>query len=187
MVDEMQTEARRERLVKWGFVAVAVALAAFAWHHRTSQSGNLAPVDSRRVMPSLTLMQLDGGTWRMADHRGQVVLINYWATWCGPCWEETPGLIRLAQELGPRGLAVVGISLDEGGRENVQKFVDEFSLPYPVAFPAPMSQIAREMEGIPTTILVDREGRVAKTYVGAVREADFKADVEVLLNEAAGR
>jgi cytochrome c biogenesis protein CcmG/thiol:disulfide interchange protein DsbE len=180
---EMRTEARRERLVKYGFVALAFVLAAFAWYHGTSQSGDLVPVGSRRVMPSLVLAQLDGGTWRMADHRGQVVLINYWATWCGPCWEETPGLIRLARELGPRGLAVAGVSLDEGGREKVQKFVDEFKLPYPVAFPEPMSQIARGREGVPTTILVDREGRVAKTYVGAVREGDFKEDVEALLGE----
>ena len=131
----------------------------------------------------LVMVQLDGGIWRMADHRGQVVLVNYWATWCEPCWEETPGLVRLSQELKPQGLAVVGVAIDEGGREKVKKFVDEFRVPYPVVLPARLSQVAYGLEGVPTSILVDREGRVAKTYVGAVRQADFETDIKVLLGE----
>ena len=119
----------------------------------------------------------------MKDHRGQVVLVNYWATWCGPCREEMPGLVRLSQELGPKGLAVVGVSVDEGSREKVQQFVDEFHVTYPVALQEPMSQMAQGMAGVPTTILVDRQGRVAKTYVGAVGERDFRQDVKILLAE----
>ena len=92
-------------------------------------------------------------------------------------------MIGLSQELGPKGLAVVGIAIDEGGREKVKKFVDEFHVPYPVALPEKMSQMEYGMAGVPTTVLVDRYGRVAKTYVGAVRQADFKTDVEVLLEE----
>jgi cytochrome c biogenesis protein CcmG/thiol:disulfide interchange protein DsbE len=174
---------RTDKLVRYGLAAVACVLAIFAWHHATSQAGGIEQIGSRRMMPELAPAQLGGGTWRMADHRGQVVLVNYWATWCGPCWEETPGLVRLAQELGPQGLAVVGISLDEGTHQKVQNFVDDFKVPYPVAFPAPMSQLAWGMQGVPTTILVDREGRVAKSYVGAVREQDFREDVLALLKE----
>jgi cytochrome c biogenesis protein CcmG, thiol:disulfide interchange protein DsbE len=177
---------RRARWIKFGAGVVAFALVAWAWHFGARQSGGIAPVSERRMMPALVLAQLDGGTWRMADHRGQVVLVNYWATWCGPCREETPGLVRLSRELGPKGLAVVGVSIDEGGRGKVQQFVDEFHVPYPVAFPEAMSPMAGGMAGVPTTILVDRGGRVAKTYVGAVREADFEADVDALLREGGG-
>ena len=134
-------------------------------------------------MPELVMAQLDGGTWRMGDHRGQVVLVNYWATWCGPCWEETPGLIRLSKKLGPKGLAIVGVAIDEGSNAKVKKFVDEFHVPYPIALPVRMSQIEFGMAGVPTTVLVDKHGRVAKTYVGAVRQADFAEDVGVLLRE----
>jgi cytochrome c biogenesis protein CcmG, thiol:disulfide interchange protein DsbE len=93
-------------------------------------------------------------------------------------------LVRLSQGLGPKGLAVVGVAIDEGGREKVKKFVDEFHVPYPVVMPERMSQMEYGLAGVPATILVDRQGRVAKTYVGAVREADFRTDVETLLAEA---
>jgi cytochrome c biogenesis protein CcmG, thiol:disulfide interchange protein DsbE len=182
-MDAMQSGGRRERWIRYGVAAVAFAVVAWAWHFGTRQSGGIAPVSERRVMPALVLAQLDGGTWRMEDHRGQVVLVNYWATWCGPCWEETPGLVRLSRELGSKELAVVGVSIDEGGKGKVQQFVDEFHVSYPVALQEPMSQMARGMAGVPTTILVDRQGRVAKTYVGQVDERDFRKDVQVLLGE----
>jgi cytochrome c biogenesis protein CcmG/thiol:disulfide interchange protein DsbE len=182
-MNAVHSGGRRERWIKYGAAAVAFALVAWVGHFGTRRSGGIAPVSERRAMPVLVLTQLDGGTWRMEDHHGQVVLVNYWATWCGPCWEETPGLVRLSRELGPKGLAVVGVSIDEGSRAKVQQFVDEFKLPYPVAFPEAMSQMSRGMAGVPTTILVDRQGRVAKTYVGEVEERDFREDVRVLLGE----
>jgi len=171
------------RWVRFAVGVVGFGIVAAAWHFGTLQSGGIRPAGERTAMPELVMAQLDGGTWRMADHRGQVVLVNYWATWCGPCWEETPGLIRLSQEMGPKGLAVVGVAIDEGGAEKVRKFVDEFRVPYPVVMPERMSQVEYGLEGVPTTILVDKQGRVAKAYVGAVRRADFKTDIEELLAE----
>jgi cytochrome c biogenesis protein CcmG/thiol:disulfide interchange protein DsbE len=173
----------RSRLVGYGAGLIGFAVLSGAWYFATRQSGGIAPMADRRAMPALVMTQLDGGTWRMAEHRGQVVLVNYWASWCGPCWEETPGLIRLSQELGPQGLAVVGVAVDEGGTAKVKQFVEEFHVPYPVALPEPGSQMAYGMEGVPTTVLVDRQGRVAKRYSGAVREADFRTDVVSLLAE----
>jgi cytochrome c biogenesis protein CcmG, thiol:disulfide interchange protein DsbE len=94
-----------------------------------------------------------------------------------------PGLVKLAREDGPKGLSLIGVSLDTGERTKVREFARRFDVPYPIAFPGKMSQISAGLEGIPTTILVDRKGRVAKSYVGAVRLADFEADVDVLLGE----
>ena len=176
-------DSRRTRWVQYGFAVVGAALLVFALMHEPRHSGGLKPVAERRPMPALVLDQMDGGVWRLADHRGQVVLINYWASWCTPCWKETPGLIRLSHELGPKGLAVVGVAMDEGGRDKVRDFVERFQVPYPVVFPEAMSQMVYGMKGLPTTILVDRNGMVAKTYVGAVSERDFRADVVALLRE----
>jgi cytochrome c biogenesis protein CcmG/thiol:disulfide interchange protein DsbE len=134
-------------------------------------------------MPSLVMSELNGGTWRLADHKGEVVLINYWATWCGPCRQEMPGLVEVAKAAEPEGLAVVGVSLDKGDRSVVKPFVDRYQVSYPIAFPESMSQMSSGMEGIPTTILVDRSGLVVKTYVGAVRREDLASDVQEVLAE----
>lgn len=182
-MSEMQTTGRRDRLAMWGFVAAAVLLGGWVWHRAAGQAGGIAPASARKTMPAMALAQLGGGEWRLADHRGQVVLMNYWATWCGPCREEMPGLARLSQELGPQGLAVVGVSIDKGSHDKVQAFVNAMKVPYPVAFPDPLSQMEWGMAGVPTTILLDRHGRVAKSYVGAVRETDFRQDVQQVLAE----
>jgi cytochrome c biogenesis protein CcmG, thiol:disulfide interchange protein DsbE len=185
MTDTVRVQAigRREWLVQYSFVALGVALLIFGLSHRTRQSGHIVPLETRKAMPALVMERLDGGEWRLVDHLGQVVLINFWATWCGPCQMETPGLVSLARELGPNGLAVVGVSMDEGDRKKVRDFVERFQVNYPVVFPERMSQLGSGMEGLPTTILIDRKGQVAKTYVGAVRRADFEADVNAVLLE----
>lgn len=180
-VMELESQTRRNGWAKYLFVGAAVVIAGVSSIPWPRWAEPVIPVAARKSMPQVALAQLDGGTWRLADHRGQVVLINYWASWCGPCREETPGLVRLAGEV--KGLAVVGISMDEGDRDGVRAFVQRMHVEYPIAFPSPLSQMAAGMVGLPTTILVDKEGRVAKTYVGETREREFRRDVERLLVE----
>src|ERR1700748_2203273 len=95
---------KQERYVRFGAGAIAFAIVALVWHFGQKQSGGIAPAGLRRAMPGAAMEQLGGGIWRMEGHRGEVVLVNYWATWCGPCRDEIPGLIRLEDELGPKGL-----------------------------------------------------------------------------------
>jgi thiol-disulfide isomerase/thioredoxin len=111
------------------------------------------------------------------------VLINYWASWCGPCREETPGLVSLARDYRYKGLSIVGVSMDEGGRTAVESFMREFHLPYPVLMPDLASPSAPAVDALPTTVLLDRNGLAAKSYIGAVRESVFRADVDRLLAE----
>lgn len=179
-------ESRRGWLT--AFLLAAVALGVFmTLRHGPVRAGGLTPVAQRKLAPDMKLELLDGGTWRLREHRGQVVLINLWATWCGPCREETPGLVRLFNEDGPKGLAVVGLSLDVGGRDKVQAkvraFAEQYKVPYPIAFPEPLSQLADTVEAVPTTMLLDKNGRVAKVYVGAIERAVFASDVDTLLAE----
>ncbi len=172
----------RRGWVPYAWIAAAFVVMAL-WGISGRGSRGDRSVSERKVMHELVMTQLDGGAWRMTEHRGQVVLVNYWATWCGPCREEMPGLVRLSRELGPKGLAVVGVALDDGGEEKVRRFVGELRVNYPVVMTGRLSQMEFGLDGLPATVLVDREGRVAKTYVGAVREQDFRADVETLLAE----
>ncbi len=93
-------------------------------------------------------------------------------------------LVRAARDLKAEGFAVVGVSLDDGDREaKVRAFALQYGVGYPMAFPDAMSQMSAGLEGIPTTLLIDREGRVAKTYVGEVSERVLRSDVGELLRD----
>jgi cytochrome c biogenesis protein CcmG/thiol:disulfide interchange protein DsbE len=182
------TFAQRRYLAAFALIGLLllVVLATVFAHFRAS--AGLIAEKSRRQMPPLRLNLLDGGIWNLADHRGQVVAINYWASWCEPCWQETPMLVEIHREFAPQGFAMIGVAIDERNSNEVPKGVSHFvsilQVPYPVALVAPMSQLSYSMEGLPTTLLIDREGRIARTYVGAVRETVFRADISALLRES---
>lgn len=180
----MSTERQKlGKAAQIGLFAVAVGLIIFASQDWTDGQGSTKSASSRTAMPDLVLPKLEGGSWKLSDHRGQVVLVNFWATWCPPCRQETPGLVELAQHYSPKGLVIAGVSLDEGGADPVRSFVHEFHVPYTILVPPPDSPYLSGIESLPTSILIDRTGRVAKTYMGAVREATFAKDVERLLAE----
>ena len=144
--------------------------------------GSVSSEASRKAAPAISMPDLSGQSWNLADHRGKVVLVNFWATWCGPCRRETPDLVRLANELRPKGLEVVGISLDQT-KDVIPPFVASYNIPYPILVAPPGSALTSQIRSIPTTLLIDRQGRVAKQYVGAVAGSVFKQDIEALLAE----
>ncbi len=119
--------------------------------------------------PDFALPMLDGGEFRMAEQRGKVVLINFWATWCAPCRIEIPDLIELQSEYGTDKLMVVGISLDHDGPETVRRFADEVGFNYPILLDE--GDVAMQFGGVyalPTTVVVDREGMVRRRISGIV-------------------
>jgi thiol-disulfide isomerase/thioredoxin len=179
----VENKPKYRKLLSYLLFAGAILWIAIASQSWSDQKAGVRPVKDRTPVANLVFPQLNGGSWRLSDHRGEVVLINYWASWCAPCRQETPGLIDLARDYRYRGLSVVGISMDEGGKPAVESFLREFHLPYPVLMPNLASPSAPAIDALPTTVLVDRNGRVAKSYVGAVRETVFRADVDRLLAE----
>ena len=151
-------------------------------------AGSVKPAGSRKEMPDFTLRDVvTGSPWQLSTHRGDVVLVNFWASWCEPCRAETPGLVRIARNYGPKGVAIAGISMDSGGTAPVRRFLLDFRVTYPVLMPDNTFALARAVDSIPTTFLMDRQGRIAKTYVGEVEESVFRADIDVLLSEPAAR
>jgi len=131
-------------------------------------------------MPPLTMQALDGRTVTSDDLRGKVTLVNFWATWCGPCRAEIPDLIKL-QARYPDELQVIGVSADEGGVALVEDFATEFGINYPVVMATP--EIRRAFPGVtalPTTFIVDPDGRVVQTHVGLINPGVIEQETRFL-------
>jgi cytochrome c biogenesis protein CcmG/thiol:disulfide interchange protein DsbE len=170
-----------------GILMVAVPLTRLLQERVTRlRAGGLTVVGKRRALGALELTAASGDPWRMEEHRGQVVVINLWATWCGPCIEEEPQLAKFAAEMGGDDVAMVGVALDSGGateenKAKVAEFARHFHVGYALVFPAGGVPTELQVPEIPVTILVDREGRVAKTYRGEVTREVLETDVRELL------
>ncbi len=123
-------------------------------------------ISSTGLAPDFTLQTLDGQEITLSQLKGKVVLLDFWATWCGPCRESIPHLIQLYHDYHGNGLELVGLDLDKGDVETVRRFVQSMKIPYPVIV-AP-DQVARsyKVSGIPATILIDKEGKVRESMVG---------------------
>ena len=167
-------------------LAIVVAVIYAIESRDTNESGGLVEAAQRKALPEVTIRDLAGTSWRLSDHRGQVLLLNFWATWCPPCREETPGLVRLSKSYPQSALTVIGLSMDDGRPSVVRQFVSSYKIPYPVSMPGDNFALASLAHALPTTLLIDKEGRVAKTYVGATSEKVFRADVDALLREDVG-
>lgn len=120
-------------------------------------------------MPPYKAQWLDGTSFDMASEKGSVVLLNVWATWCGPCRFEIPDLEKLHAQYASRGFKVIGVSLDEGGAADVKPFVADQKIGYPIALD-PEGKLAAifKTSVIPTSVLVDRSGNIVWKHFGIV-------------------
>jgi peroxiredoxin len=142
---------------------------------------SLVPEAARKAAPALTLADLEGRPASLADYRGKVVLLNFWATWCGGCKEEMPWFAEFHQKYGSRGLVVLGASVDEEGLPVVRPFVDAKGVPYRILLADSRTTSAYAVKAMPATHLLDRQGRIAATYVGVVDKGDLAANITALL------
>lgn len=124
-------------------------------------------------MPAYKAELLDGKSFDVAAERGNVVFLNLWATWCGPCRYEIPELQKLHTDYASKGFKVVGVSLDDSGKETVQQFVTEHSMTYPVALD-PDGKLANIFQTtvIPTSVLIDRNGKIVWKKYGLITVDD---------------
>lgn len=125
------------------------------------------------IMPAYTAQWLDGKPFDLAAEHGNVVFLNVWATWCGPCRSEMPFLQSMQDQYAARGLKVIGVSLDEGGVAGVKSFLTEKGIHYPSAID-PDGRIANLLETtvLPTSVLIDRTGHVSWKGAGMLTGPD---------------
>ena len=147
-------------------------------------TGDPAPADDAQLAPPVAATTLDGDSVRLADLRGQPVLLNVWATWCAPCRQEIPELQALHERHADQGLRVVGVTVD--GRhmgDEVRSFVEDMGMTYDVWWDSEGAVIDRlEAVGVPVTVLVDREGRIAWRHTGVIEPGD--PELEAAVREA---
>lgn len=139
-------------------------------------------VDVGALAPAWCVQDLEGHPLCSKDFNGKVVVVDFWATWCGPCVSEIPGYVELQTKYREKGLVFVGLSLDEAGPEVVRKFVKARKMNYPIGLADSDVQSAfGGFEAIPTTFVIDREGRIRYKKKGVLAKAEFEAVLTPLL------
>ena len=157
------------------FLAVAVFMAGCS-SSPSSGGSKLQPA------PQFSLPNLEGKNISLKDLSNKVVVVDFWATWCGPCREEIPHLNRLYSELRGRGLEIVGISMDTDGPELVKNFARELRVEYPIVMGN--ENVVEDFGGIfglPTTFIIDRKGNIVKKYIGLPPAAALEKTIKELV------
>lgn len=141
----------------------------------------LTPVAHRKVAPDFTLTDSDGSVFRLGNTRGKVVVLNFWATWCGGCKFELPYFVAYDQKYHSQGLTTLGISMDDGGFPTVKPFWAQKHMPYPTVVGNEALANSLGLKGMPFTLLIDRHGRIAIAHAGVLDRADFDRHIQQLL------
>ena len=134
------------------------------------------------IAPDFTLNDLDGKTIKLSDYKGKVVILDFWATWCGPCRRGIPEFIELQSEYGEDKLVILGISVDQGDLSVVPKFAESYGINYPVLYAN--QDIQRKygpIRSIPTAFIIDKDGKARDMVVGLRPKSYFKKVVDSLL------
>ncbi|OGR04322.1 MAG: hypothetical protein A2511_14555 [Deltaproteobacteria bacterium RIFOXYD12_FULL_50_9] len=144
------------------------------------------PAIAASKMPEFALPSVeDGELVTSKTFKGKIILINFFATWCGPCRMEIPELIELYTKYGKQDFVVVGLSIDMGGRKTVKKFLEKLSVTYPVLMAdSKITDAFGGVPGIPFSFLIDRSGNIIKAYPGYIPPGVFQHDMEKLFPPA---
>ncbi len=141
----------------------------------------------RKPAPEIALKDASGATVRLSSLRGKVVLLDFWATWCGGCKVEIPWFMEFQQSMGQRGLAVLGVSMDDGW-DVLRPYLQQHRFNYPVVLgDEHTAGLYGGVDALPMTLLIDREGRIAAVHTGLGSREGFRNEIAELLDEGAGR
>jgi peroxiredoxin len=176
-------------------LALLLVTAAHAQSTPKSPPDKLIPASPRKPAPGFTLMDSQGKPVSLGAYRGRVVLLDFWATWCGGCKLEIPWYIAFYRQYRDRGFAPIGASMDEDGWKSVRPFLarkkdpetgGDIAMPYPVVIATPAMAKQYNITSMPVTLLIDRQGRIAISHTGVVDRSSFESNIQKLLKEPIG-
>jgi cytochrome c biogenesis protein CcmG/thiol:disulfide interchange protein DsbE len=177
--------------VPLGFAAIPLGARLFDRGHAV-ETATLPPgaapafCDAKRKPAPLdfTVKDMNGRDVRLSDYKGQVILVNFWATWCGPCKHEIPAFVELYNAYKDKGFAVLGISTDDTP-EQLKKFAQQMKMTYPVLVGSNRSDIIDDaygpMWGIPVSFLIMKDGSICHKYMGLVTKEQLERELKALL------
>lgn len=160
-------------------VAVLLAICPFL-------ASQTAPHVGQRA-PDFALTDSTGSPIKLSELKGKVVLLDFWATWCGGCKVEIPWYMEFETKYAKKGLATIGVSMDDDGWKSVKPFLQEHKINYPIVIGT--QDVANEYGGLPSlpmTLLIDRSGKVAESHPGMVNKEEFENKIKQLLEQNSG-
>ncbi len=169
-------------------VAVVAAAMLYVGFHMARRSGPEAPpiLGKTTPAPDFTLEKLDGGSLKLSDLRGKAVLLNFWATWCGPCKIETPWLVEMQNQYGSQGLQVVGVAMDDSGKDEIAKFAKDMGVNYPVLLgKEAVGDEYGGVPGLPESFFIGRDGKIVDRIIGLKGRADIEDSIKKALSTQA--
>jgi thiol-disulfide isomerase/thioredoxin len=168
------------------FVAaiVAVMLSAGIRVARTNRANASAPGLMGNLAPDFELQTLDGKNLKLSDLRGKAVLLNFWATYCGPCKIEMPWFVELQNEYGPQGFQIIGVAMDDASTEDIAKFAKEMGVNYPILLGKESVAVSYGgVNALPTTFFLDRDGKLIAREFGLQSRSVFVDHIKRALSQ----
>jgi peroxiredoxin len=166
-------------------VAFVVALMLYVGVHQARRSGGslTSHLKLSSPAPDFALESLDGKTTHLSDFRGKAVLLNFWATWCGPCKIEMPWFVDFQKQYGAQGFQIIGVAMDDASKEDISKFAKDMGVNYPIL-------IGKEAVGdqyggvpaLPETFLIGRDGKIVDKIIGLRGKAEIADSIQEALN-----
>jgi len=159
------------------------AAAASAPSPTVSSTAGACPADAKPANLNFTLKDMNGQNVRLSDFKGKVILLDFWATWCIPCKVEIPWFVEFQTKYGPRGLQVIGVSVDDTV-DKLKPYVSQLKMNYPVLLGLGHDDVQDAygpMWGLPATALISRDGRICSKHIGMGQKATFESEIKGLL------
>lgn len=150
-------------------------------------ASSVKPDKERHPAPEFALKDADGKTVRLEEYKGKVVLLDFFATWCGPCKIETPWLVELQKEYGSQGLQVVGIAMDDSGKDDIEKFAKDMGVNYPVLLgKEAVGDAYGGVPALPESFFIGRNGKIVERIIGLKGRGEIEDAIKKALNTEPG-
>jgi thiol-disulfide isomerase/thioredoxin len=163
---------------------VAASMLYFGYHQaRRTGAGSSPRLTQSSLAPDFSLESLDGSSVRLSDLRGKAVLLNFWATWCGPCKIEMPWFVDLQKQYGSQGLQIVGVAMDDASKEDIGKFAKDMGVNYPILIGK--ESVGDQYGGVPAlpeSFLISRDGKIVDKIIGLRGKAEIEDAVKKALD-----